>query len=418
MKSSFLEEFSNESSVSGISSNEEIVEEDITYLEKQKRKKKKIFIVCIIALVIVIPIIIFSKLVTIPDFENNLSEIAIKWGRDNDIVIKEEQEYNNKVKEGFIISQSIPKNKKIFKKSTVVIKVSLGKNPNEFIDVPDLKNSSATEIKLWKDSQELRYVTIKEEYSDTIQKGNIISYEFESVTTNETNFTRSDKLNIIVSKGTEAVMMEDFKDKSKDEVIKWCNDHNLNYKIIENFSRSVDPSIVISQSIKAGTEVEKEQEIIFEISKGEEIIIPNYSNISSEDAPSVNEKIKVKIKFVYNMKVNYGKLINQSIKAGTKQSIDDNEIILTYSLGVPYFSSMVGKNESEIAKVFYEYNQKGVNFTYSIKYTNSSLEKGEIVSTSKSNEFVTMKEHIEIYVSNGVNHNIEDNLESNVNDDN
>ena len=101
------------------------------------------------------------------------------------------------------------------------------------------------------------------------------------------------------------------------------------------------------------------------------------------------------------MNVSYGKLISQSVKAGTTKKETDNEVTLTYSLGKPYFSNMNGISESEIAKTFYEYNQKGVNFTYTIKYVDSSEEKGKIVWTSKCNEFVTLKEEIEIHVSNG-----------------
>ena len=101
------------------------------------------------------------------------------------------------------------------------------------------------------------------------------------------------------------------------------------------------------------------------------------------------------------MSVSYGKLISQSVKSGTIKKADDNEVVLTYSLGVPYFSSLNGTSESEVAKVFYEYNQKGVNFTYTIKYVDSEEEKGKVVWSSKSNEFVSMKEYIEIHVSNG-----------------
>lgn len=78
-------------------------------------------------------------------------------------------------------------------------------------------------------------------------------------------------------------------------------------------------------------------------------------------------------------------------------------------MGVPYFTSLIGTSESEIAKIFYEYNQKGVNFTYSIKYVDSEEEKGKIVWSSKSNEFVSMKEHIEISVSNGSKQNSNEN---------
>ena len=92
---------------------------------------------------------------------------------------------------------------------------------------------------------------------------------------------------------------------------------------------------------------------------------------------------------------------SKSKKSEETKKETDNEVTLTYSLGKPYFSNMNGISESEIAKTFYEYNQKGVNFTYTIKYVDSSEEKGKIVWTSKCNEFVTLKEEIEIHVSNG-----------------
>ena len=109
------------------------------------------------------------------------------------------------------------------------------------------------------------------------------------------------------------------------------------------------------------------------------------------------------------MNVSYGKLISQSIKSGTMVKADDNEVTLTYSLGIPYFASLNGTSESELAKIFYEYNQKGVNFTYTIKYVDSEEEKGKIVWSSKSNEFVSMKEYIEIHVSNGSKQIIKEN---------
>lgn len=177
--------------------------------------------------------------------------------------------------------------------------------------------------------------------------------------------------------------------------------NGLKCKINETFSKDVEAGMVISQSTEKGAMLEKNSEISFVISLGEGVTIPNYYNISSENALEVNDKVKVKIKQIYDMKVPYGKLISQSIKAGSIKKDSDCDITLIYSIGVPYFSSIEGTNESEVAKIFYEYNQKGVKFTYNIKYVDSDEEKGKIVWTSKSNEFVTMKEHIEIHVSNG-----------------
>lgn len=401
--SSFLEKFNEETSdeIKGIVTNENELEEDTSYLNKQKKKKIITIILGLAIIIIIIVVIILSRLVKVPSFENGLSTIATKWGNNNSIEIKEEQKYDKKISEGMVISQSVKAGTKIFKGNQITIVVSKGKDPNEKIKVPNLKNATASEIKTWKEENELTNITIKEEYSDSIEAGKIISYEFENIATNENNFTRSDKLTIVISKGKQTLVMEDFSSKTKSDVNKWCSENKLNCKISEKFDKDIISGNVISQSITKGTKLEENTQITFIVSLGEGITIPNYYNVSSDNASNLNDKVKVKIRNVYSMNVSYGKLISQSIKAGTMVKADDNEITLTYSLGIPYFASLNGKNENEIAKIFYDYNQNGVNFTYTIKYVDSEEEKGNIVWSSKSNEFVSMKEYIEIHVSNG-----------------
>lgn len=399
--SSFLEKFNEEikDESNGIVTETNELEEDKTYL-----KKKQKIITIIVSIVIVITIsllVIFSQIVEVPNFVNGLNTIATKWGKNNDIEIIEEEQYDTKITERIVISQSIKDGSRIFKKSSIKIIVSKGKDPNEKISVPEKDSATASDIKAWKEENDLSNVTIKEEHSSEIETGKIIKYEFENIATNETNFTRSDKLTIIVSKGEKVLNMEDFTSKTQTEAEKWCQENNVNYEVKEKFSDTIENGKIISQSVENGQELTDDTTIVFEVSIGAGIKIPNYSKVSSDEAQELSDKVKLKIKNVYNMNVSYGKLISQSVKAGTTKKETDNEVTLTYSLGKPYFSNMNGISESEIAKTFYEYNQKGVNFTYTIKYVDSSEEKGKIVWTSKCNEFVTLKEEIEIHVSNG-----------------
>lgn len=409
--SSFLEKFNEETEddSSGIITEKNELEEDKSYLKKRKKRRIIAIIILIISLIAITTVIILSRIVEVPNFINGLSTIATKWGKNNDIEINIEQKYDSKILENIVISQDIKDGTKIFKKSKIKIVVSKGKDPNEKIAVPDINSSSASDIKSWKESNELDNVTITEEYSNDVETGKVIKYEFENIATNESNFTRNDKLTIIVSKGKKVLNMEDFTSKTREEAEKWCKENNVNYKIKEKFNDTIESGKVISQSVEKNSQISDDTIVTFEISIGAGIVIPNYSKVSSEEAQEINDKIKVKIKNIYSMKVDYGKLISQSVKAGTAKKETDNEITLTYSLGKPYFASMDGTSESEIAKTFYEYNQKGANFTYSIKYVDSNEEKGKIVWTSKCNEFVSLKEEIEIHVSNGIKEKTEKN---------
>lgn len=401
--SSFLEKFNEEikDESNGIVTETNELEEDKTYLKKKKKQKIITIIVSIVIVITISLLVIFSQIVEVPNFVNGLNTIATKWGKNNDVEIIEEEQYDTKITEGIVISQSIKDGTRIFKKNSIKIIVSKGKDPNEKISVPEKDSATASDIKAWKEENDLSNVTIKEEYSSEIETGKIIKYEFENIATNETNFTRSDKLTIIVSKGAKVLNMEDFTSKTQTEAEKWCQENNVNYEVKEKFSDTIENGKIISQSVENGQELTDDTTIVFEVSIGAGIKIPNYSKVSSDEAQELSDKVKLKIKNVYNMNVSYGKLISQSVKAGTTKKETDNEVTLTYSLGKPYFSNMNGISESEIAKTFYEYNQKGVNFTYTIKYVNSSEEKGKIVWTSKCNEFVTLKEEIEIHVSNG-----------------
>ncbi len=401
--SSFLEKFNEEikDESNGIVTETNELEEDKTYLKKKKKQKIITIIVSIVIAITISLLVIFSQIVEVPNFVNGLNTIATKWGKNNDIEIIEEEQYDTKITERIVISQSIKDGSRIFKKSSIKIIVSKGKDPNEKISVPEKDSATASDIKTWKEENDLSNVTIKEEYSSEIETGKIIKYEFENIATNETNFTRSDKLTIIVSKGEKVLNMEDFTSKTQTEAEKWCQENNVIYEVKEKFSDTIENGKIISQSVENGQELTDDTTIVFEVSIGAGIKIPNYSKVSSDEAQELSDKVKLKIKNVYNMNVSYGKLISQSVKAGTTKKETDNEVTLTYSLGKPYFSNMNGISESEIAKTFYEYNQKGVNFTYTIKYVDSSEEKGKIVWTSKCNEFVTLKEEIEIHVSNG-----------------
>jgi len=409
--SSFLSNFTEEEpkeekkEPKGIKIVENELENDTNYTKKkQKRLIIEIAVATAVIATIIILIIYFSK-IEVPNFNNQLVSIADKWSTENKIQIIKKETYNNQFAEDYVISQSIKSGSKISKKTILEITVSKGSNPDEKITVPDLKKMTGAEIKAWIDDNNLFNTIITEINSKKIAKGNLISYTFDSATVDKNNFKRSDSLEIVISKGdTEENTIEiiNLVSKTKEEATKWCSDNGLVCKFSDAISDDYELGKVISQSLKAGKIISPDTKMTFKVSVGKGITIPNYSGITSEGAASLNTKVDVKIKYVYSVDITYGNLISQSVKAGARKMETDNKVELVYSLGKPYFDSLVGEKESELAKIFYDYNQKGVQFTYTIKYINSEEEKGTIVSSSKSNEFVTMTENIEVRVSNGI----------------
>ena len=124
--SSFLENFNeeNEDNTNGIITQDNDLEEDTSYLDKQKKKRTITIIASIIILIVIITMIILSRLVKVPNFINGLSTIATKWGNNNGIEIKEEQQYDNKISEGMVISQSIKSGTRLFKGNQITIIIS------------------------------------------------------------------------------------------------------------------------------------------------------------------------------------------------------------------------------------------------------------------------------------------------------
>ena len=401
--SSFLENFNDDK---GIKTLEYDVDIDKSY---KKKKKNRLVIEVILILLVLISLILliinFSK-VKVPNFDNKLYSVASSWASKSQISIIKNEVFSDKYEEGYIIKQNISSGTKINKKDSIEITVSKGPNPEEVIKLPDLNKMTGSEIKSWIDDNKLINTTLIEQNSEVIEKGKIISYSFKSSLVSETNFKRNDELNIIISKGNiiydKDIEVINFINKTKDDAIKWCSEKNIVCTFNEVLSDSYENLKIVSQSIKVAQIISKEDKITFDVSVGKGIIVPNYFDVTSENASSINNKFDIKIKYVYNMSYSYGKLISQSVKAGTKKIETDNKIELVYSLGKPYFSSLVGTSVSEVAKIFYDYNSKGVNFTYEIIYVNSDKDKGSIVETSKSNEFVTMNENIIIKVSNKV----------------
>lgn len=182
------------------------------------------------------------------------------------------EEYSDVVAKGYVISQSVEAEEKIALHTKVDLVISKG-NINEEtaeLQVPNLVGASQEEAaKILADMKEREGFTyplgeVEHEYSQTVPKGQIISQSPEANTTARTD----EPISIVVSDGPEMVNMISVVYTSKEDAVSALEALGLTAKTTEDYSSSVEKGCVISQSIEAGTQVEKGSMVMLSISKG------------------------------------------------------------------------------------------------------------------------------------------------------
>ena len=112
----------------------------ITY----KRNDKSLILICCLMLLSYYGFNTFQKFTfsnstsTLPNFSGKSITEVMKWAKENKIVVNQEYEYSDMVKEYAVITQNIPAGEKLEKDQELVVSVSEGPNPSKEIMVPNM----------------------------------------------------------------------------------------------------------------------------------------------------------------------------------------------------------------------------------------------------------------------------------------
>ena len=375
-----------------------------TYYHKRKLTKGIIIAAAGAALIFLVIFAIFMmNRVEVKNFVDTSISDAKTWGMSNKITIETNTVFNKEHAENMIISQSKEAGKKISKGAVLSFEVSKGADPDEKIALPDFATMSASEINRWIDDNKVVNANVITEFSESVPLGQLIRTEFNDPMVTAADYARRNGLLIYLSKGTEKLQKNitmlkfDGKPKSDVEVFAQTNDIDVTYE--EAASDTVVAGCVISQDVQAGTKVAKKSKLKVVISQGKAVTVPNFANMTKEEATAVTA-LNVTIKSKYSNSVPYGQLISQSEPSG-KKLVAPAEISVVYSEGQPYISSLKGQSENTLPALFYDYKNGGANITYSVYYVDSSDPKGQVTDSSKFNEYLSMNDHVDVYISRG-----------------
>jgi len=387
-------------------SNSKIKAPDHVVVADQGYHKRKIVKMSIIgASVLVVAVLAFFGIrmvnsVEVMDFTGQNFSAATQWALQNGVSVQQNESYNLKFDPGIVFEQNVEAGSTIQRGSVVVLGVSQGADPNEVIPLPDFSAMTTGQVNTWR--REMRMgnsVQVREETHDTVEAGRFIDLEHPPAVDVD-HFTRSNSLTVVMSSGPRMLTMPNFVGRDIEEVEAWEEQQNIQVTIVTRFDEEKEAGEVLEQNIEARARFPHTEEVIITVAADEPVIVPDFSRISQEDAVEY-EGLDIVRRDRFSTTVPFGRLIQQSITAGTELADEDRTITLVYSLGRPFMENLIGRMENVLASTFFEFNEGGANITYAVRYVDSYEPRGQIVNMSRFSEFIGMNDHITIDVSRG-----------------
>lgn len=326
-------------------------EEERIKVTKEKKPVNVKLIVIILAIVLAIAgVVLFFMLrptIEVREFVGENSSEVKAWIKQNEIETQGiifREEYSFDYDEGYIISQSIDAGKKVRKDVKMDFVVSLGADPDEPVSVPDIMSMYKEELQDWVKENKLTKTKVMSAYSDEVESGAVISYEFKNGADVD-NFTRSSTLTITVSKGPQpagTVTIEDFVKQDYSVVEAWGKKNKVEIIKTTKYDDKIAKDIVISQSIEAKKTVKEGESLTVVVSLGKGVQVPDFTIMADNEINEWIEDNEAYVKTKKMHKFDDAYILEQSKQAGQYVSEDD-KLQLTINLGDHFFLDELSK---------------------------------------------------------------------------
>lgn len=270
--------------------------------------------------------------------------------------------------------------------------------------VPNVVNTSVEVAEAKSSNKKLIIQIIGKEYSDEIEEGIILSQNISGGEVVE----EESILEVVISAGKETVFMPSLIGLTKEEAIAILEENGISYTLEEIESISA-PGTIAAQSIAADEKIAKGDMVVLQVSIGlsgidtsVEVLMPDISGMTYEEAQETLKELGIylsKEAEIYDLSVEKGKIISQSIPSGSTLHQGDS-VTVKVSLGkekvrVPY----VQYETEETAKQMI--NDAGLMAKVKYEYS-ATVKQGIVISQGiEKDALVDMGTTIEIVVSLG-----------------
>lgn len=310
--------------------------------QKPKSKKKLLFLGIAAVLVIGIAAIAFSVLgggkneISVPDV-SNLSESAAR-SKLQEAGLKAagqtEEITSDKIPEGKVVKTN-PEAKAIVQKGReVVLYISTGGHKIKMKNYTDMEYKEAVEALVKLDFKESK-IKKKEEYSDTVEKGKIISQTPEA---NSEVTPAKTSVKFVVSKGAKPIKISNYVGTSINEALLDLANNGINESQVKQTQQESEKEAgtILSQTPSAGSSVTPGKTTInFVVSSGpNEVSVPDFTGMSKSDAQNAAKEAGLTVNFEedYDNQVPAGQVIRSNPSVGEKVK-KNSSVTVTLSKG-------------------------------------------------------------------------------------
>lgn len=322
-----------------------------------------------------------NNLVTLPtlavtsNLKNTSLIDAMKWAKENKIELHTIYEYSDNIKEGYIIDQDILPQTILKDIKEINLTVSSGPNYEKELILSSMIGLNIDELLKFIEENHLNNVEINYEINNEIEKDTIISQSIKG------QIKRKDSITFTLSLGNleslTDIKLKNLVGTSLFDGTLYLKRNGIKYNLNYDFSDNVKRGYIMSQDINENEMVNSNTTINLTISKGKQIVVPDFSNKTIEEVLNwvVTNNLKVSFEENYHTTIQKGNLININYN---KDDVieEETKIIINTSKGaltVPNFNSL--------AEFLNWASMNGINYAQEYQY-NNNVAKGNIISLS------------------------------------
>lgn len=263
----------------------------------------------------------------------SLLRASVYLGR-NGIQYELKYEFSDEIEKGHVISSDPKKGTTVNPDEIVTLTISKGKE----IKVPNLKNKTMAYVTKWMVENNLQ-INYSDRYDTEIESGRVIESNYKEGDIIEEGTT----VDVTFSKGP--LKMKKF--DNINDFKSWADTNGIKYEIKEEFNSDVEKDKIIKTSIEEGKTINLDDTITVYVSRGEAVKVPDFSGNTKSEAQKACDNSGLSCSFTeeYSSSITSGKVIRQSVAAGTEIAKDD-KITITIATSNRNTSSSSSKNNS------------------------------------------------------------------------